>query len=96
MPNIKLFESKKIRSVWSEEDQKWYFSVADVVGVLTDSTDVKQYIKRLRQREELLNSNWGIICTPLNSRRGRSKSPPSLFPAFIHSNFLTFTQISVK
>ena len=65
MPNIKLFESKKIRSVWSEEDQKWYFSVADVVGVLTDSTDVKQYIKRLRQREELLNSNWGIICTHL-------------------------------
>ncbi len=65
MPNIKLFESKKIRSVWNETEQKWYFSVADVVEALTDSTDVKQYIKRLRQRDELLNSNWGTICTPL-------------------------------
>jgi len=65
MSNIKLFESKKIRSVWNEEEQKWYFSVADVVEALTDSTDVKQYIKRLRQRDEQLNSNWGTICTPL-------------------------------
>lgn len=65
MSNIKLFESKKIRSVWSEEGQKWYFSVADVVEALTDSTDVKQYIKRLRHRDEPLNSNWGTICTPL-------------------------------
>ncbi len=65
MPNIKLFESKKIRSVWNEEEQKWYFSVADVVEALTDSTDVKQYIKRLRQRDALLNSNWGTICTPV-------------------------------
>lgn len=46
MPNIKLFESKKIRSVWNEEDKKWYFSVADVVESLTDSTNVKQYIKK--------------------------------------------------
>ena len=65
MSNIKLFESKKIRSVWNEEEQKWYFSVADVVEVLTDSTDVKQYVKKLRQRDEQLNSNWGTICTPL-------------------------------
>ena len=65
MSNIKLFESKKIRSVWSEEGQKWYFSVADVVEALTDSTDVKQYIKRLRHRDEPLISNWGTICTPL-------------------------------
>lgn len=65
MSNIKLFESKKIRSVWIEEEQKWYFSVADVVEALTDSTDIKQYVKRLRQRDEQLNSNWGTICTPL-------------------------------
>lgn len=65
MSNIKLFESKKIRSTWNEERQKWYFSVADVVEALTDSTDVKQYIKRLRQRDEPLSSNWGTICTPV-------------------------------
>jgi hypothetical protein len=65
MSNIKLFESKKVRSVWNEEDQKWYFSVVDVVDALTDSTDIKQYVKRLRQRDEQLNSNWGTICTPI-------------------------------
>jgi hypothetical protein len=65
MSNIKLFESKKIRSTWNEEEQKWYFSVADVVEALTDSTDIKQYIKKMRQRDEQLNSNWGTICTPL-------------------------------
>ena len=65
MSDIKLFESKKIRSTWNEEEQKWYFSVADVVEVLTDSTDVKQYIKRLRHRDEPLSSNWGTICTPV-------------------------------
>jgi hypothetical protein len=65
MANIKLFEEKKIRSVWNEADQKMYFSVADVVEVLTDSTDIKQYVKRLRQRDPQLHSNWGTICTPL-------------------------------
>jgi len=65
MSNIKLFESVKIRSHWSEEEQKWYFSVADVVEALTDSKDIKQDVKRLRQRDEQLNFNWGTICTPL-------------------------------
>ena len=63
MSNIKLFESKQIRSVWNEADQKWYFSVQDVVEVLTDSTDVKQYIKRILSRDVSLKSNWGTICT---------------------------------
>ena len=44
MSNIKLFESKKIRSVWDETEQKWYFVVEDVIAVLTDSKDPKQYI----------------------------------------------------
>ena len=51
MSNIKLFESKQIRTVWNEPDQKWYFVVEDVVLVLTDSKDPKQYIKRMRQRD---------------------------------------------
>ncbi len=63
MSNIKLFESKQIRSVWNEEDQKWYFSVQDVIEILTDSSDVKQYIKRMLSRDSLLKSNWGTICT---------------------------------
>ena len=63
MSNIKLFESKKIRSVWNEAEQKWSFSVQDVVEVLTDSADVKQYIKKMLSRDGQLKSNWGTICT---------------------------------
>jgi len=54
MSSIKLFESKEIRTVWNEEDQKWYFVVEDVVLVLTDRKDPKQYIKRMRQRDKEL------------------------------------------
>lgn len=63
MSQIKLFESKQIRSVWNESEQKWYFSVQDVVLILTDSTDIKQYIKRMLSRDEMLKNNWGTICT---------------------------------
>jgi prophage antirepressor-like protein len=65
MNNIKLFQEKKIRSAWDEEEQQWYFSVVDVVEALTDSVDPKQYIKRMRSRDDVLNSNWGTICTPV-------------------------------
>jgi DNA-damage-inducible protein D len=58
MSNIKLFESKQIRSVWNDTEQKWYFVVADVIAVLTDSNDPKQYIKRMRQRDESLAQGW--------------------------------------
>ena len=61
--NIQLFEQKQVRSVWDEEQEKWYFSVQDVVEVLTESSDVKQYIKRLLSRDESLKLNWGTICT---------------------------------
>jgi len=63
LSQIKLFESKQIRSVWNESEQKWYFSVQDVVLILTDSTDIKQYIKRMLSRDEMLKNNWGTICT---------------------------------
>lgn len=65
MSNIKIFQDKKIRSVWNDEEEQWYFSIVDVVEALTDSNDPKQYIKRMRSRDEVLNSNWGTICTPL-------------------------------
>lgn len=61
--SIKLFEQHKVRTSWNKDEEKWYFSVEDVVFVLTDSTDVKQYIKKMRKRDPELNSNWGTICT---------------------------------
>ena len=59
----KLFEDRKIRTVWDDKEEKWYFSIVDVVAVLTDSADPKQYIKRMKSRDEGLKANWGTICT---------------------------------
>jgi len=47
---IKLFNDRKIRTHWDEEQEKWYFSIVDVVGVLTDSVDVPSYWRKLKQR----------------------------------------------
>lgn len=62
---IQLFENQAIRTVWDDKTEEWYFSVQDVVAVLTDSADPKQYIKKMRARDPELSSNWGTICTPV-------------------------------
>ena len=61
---IQLFEDKKVRVAWNDELEQWFFSVIDVVQVLTDSEDVKQYIKKMRSRDPEMNARWGTICTP--------------------------------
>ncbi|MFZ4707382.1 MAG: Bro-N domain-containing protein [Bacteroidales bacterium] len=66
MSNIKLFESKQIRTVWNETDQKWYFVITDVVQVLTDTPNPSDYIKKMRKRDEQLSEGWGQIVTPLS------------------------------
>ena len=63
--SIQLFEDRKIRTAWDEEKEEWYFSVQDVVAVLSESTDPKQYIKKMRTRDPQLSANWGTICTPV-------------------------------
>jgi len=62
---IKLFEQQSVRAYWDEELNKWFFSVQDIVQILSESTDVKQYIKKMRRRDSELASNWGTICTPV-------------------------------
>lgn len=62
MNNIKLFQEKKIRSVWNEEERQWYFSVVDVVGVLTDSVNPTDYLKKMRKRDEELATYLGTNC----------------------------------
>ncbi len=56
--SIKLFQQKQVRSVWDEQEEKWYFVVEDVIAILTESADPKQYIKRMRQRDESLGKGW--------------------------------------
>ncbi len=50
MSNIKLFESKQIRSEWSESDQKWYFAIIDVIEILTESNNPRRYWSDLKRR----------------------------------------------
>ncbi len=47
---IKLFEQKQVRSVWSDEEEKWYFSIVDIVGILSDSVEQQAYWRKLKQR----------------------------------------------
>ena len=47
---IKLFEEKQVRSVWNEEEEKWYISIVDVVAILTESVDPNAYWRKLKQR----------------------------------------------
>ncbi len=61
--NIAVFRGKGIRKIIHKNE--WWFSISDVVEVLTDSADPRQYIKKMRQRDPELNFNWGTICTPL-------------------------------
>jgi DNA-damage-inducible protein D len=62
--SILVFEGEKVRRTWFNNE--WWFSVVDIVMVLTDSVDPKQYIKKMRSRDIELNSYWGTICTPLD------------------------------
>jgi len=48
--NIQIFEGKKIRSVWDNEKEEWYFSVVDVVGALTDSVNARDYWYKMKKR----------------------------------------------
>ena len=50
MSSIKVFENKKIRTQWNEQEEDWYFSVVDVVDALTDSTNATVYWRKLKQR----------------------------------------------
>ena len=70
---IQLFEGVNIRIVWDEKEQEYYFAVADIVQVLTDSNDVKQYIKRMRSRDAELDFRWGTICTPTRMKAADGK-----------------------
>lgn len=63
--DLTLFEDKQIRHIYDEEKNKWYFSVEDIVKILTDSVNPKDYIKKLRKRDLELSEGWGQIVTPL-------------------------------
>jgi hypothetical protein len=62
MSNIKLFQDKKIRSVWNDTEQEWYFSIVDIIGILTDSVNATDYLKKMRKRDIRLSDYIGTNC----------------------------------
>ena len=58
---IQIFEGQKVRIVWDAEQEKYYFAVADIVQVLTDSVNPRDYIKKMLRRDPELKSKWGTI-----------------------------------
>ena len=59
---IKIFQEQKVRSVWDEEKEEWYFSIVDVVGALTESANPTDYLKKMRKREPELGLYMGTNC----------------------------------
>ena len=59
---IKIFQEQKVRTVWDEEKEEWYFSIVDVVGALTESANPTDYLKKMRKREPELALYIGTNC----------------------------------
>lgn len=70
---IQQFEQKAIRTVWDEKQEEWYFSVVDVVGVLSDSADPTDYLKKMRKRDEQLGNYIGTNCPQVAMRTASGK-----------------------
>ena len=72
---IQLFEDKKVRTIWDDEQQEWFFSVVDTVEVLTDSKDPKDYLKKMRKRDPELDIYVGTNCplVPMLTPTGKQR-----------------------
>ena len=64
---IKLFGEKKVRTIWDDEKEQWYFCVVDVVEVLTESKDPSGYIKTMKRRDPMLAKGWTNCHPPFRS-----------------------------
>ncbi|WP_432442323.1 BRO-N domain-containing protein [Flavobacterium tyrosinilyticum] len=73
MEGIQLFEEKKVRTVWNQEEEKWYFSIIDVVAVLTDSVDPSAYWRKLKQRLKAEGNETVTNCHGLKMKAADGK-----------------------
>ena len=65
MSNIKLFEDKRIRTHYNEDEEMWYFSIVDVIGVLTESPNPRKYWSVLKTRLKKEGSQLATDCSQL-------------------------------
>lgn len=72
-PQNHLFEAIEIRSIWDDEQEQWYFSVVDVVAVLTESVNPTDYLKKLRKRDALLGDYIGTNCPQVAMKTSTGK-----------------------
>lgn len=70
---IKLFNEKQIRTHWDDEQEKWYFSIVDVVGVLSESIDPQAYWRKLKQRLKEEGNETVTNCHALKMQAADSK-----------------------
>lgn len=70
---LQLFEEKKIRSVWDDKEEKWYFSIVDVCAVLTESKDSAAYWRKLKQRLKQEGNETVTNCHSLKLRAADGK-----------------------
>lgn len=80
---VQLFENRQIQSVWDTEQEKWYFSVHDVVEALTNSADPQQYVKKMRSRDQSLNATWVQFIPRLKWYLKKSTEKLTLPPYFV-------------
>ena len=73
MSNIKIFEDKKVRTHWNADKQDWYFSVVDIVGVLTDSPNPRKYWSVLKTRLKAEGSELTTNCSQLKLQSSDGK-----------------------
>lgn len=79
---LKLFQDRNVRVVWDDETEEWYFSVVDVVGVLTDSVNPTDYLKKIRKRDPELHSYIGTNCPQvlMSTESGRKRKTLAATP----------------
>lgn len=90
MRNIKLFGNKKVRSAWSEEEQKWYFSIVDVVEVLTESPNPRKYWSVLKTRLKQEGSQLATNCSQLKMQSADGKFYLTDVLLVLKKNIITF------
>lgn len=73
MDEIRLYENKEVRSIWDEEQEEWYSSVVDVVGVLSESKNPTDYLKKMRKRDEQLALYIGTNCPQVAMKSSNGK-----------------------
>lgn len=71
--SIKLFEQKQVRSVWDDSNEKWYFSVVDVIEILTESTNPRKYWSVLKTRLKKEGSELATNCSQLKLKSSDGK-----------------------